>query len=191
MKNALKKNGAMRCFSFAIAVITVLAVTACGTIGGSGTTRTAASVTSTVPASEPGLTITGLDKWNGMRVQADSDDGDLESIYAAARVIIGDEYDPMAGAKGVGVVIANGTATLNVWDLKIGEMDWDIGSVDITSAPYTGNDTIEFTVQIWDGGETFHYHSFVARGTVTAAFSGGAARAEFIFEYERDPDMWD
>jgi len=137
------------------------------------------------------LIITGLEKWNGMRVQADSDNGDTESIYAAARVIKGEDYDPMAGAKGVGVVIANGTAALNVWNLKIGDMDWDKGSADITATPYTGNDTIEFDVEIWNGGETFHTHSFVARGTVKAKFSGGAARAAFVFVYERDPDMWD
>jgi len=189
MKKTQKRNAAIHCIVvIAVLAIMVSTLTACGAPTSSGTTSSAS--TSTRQA-EPGLTITGLDKWNGMRVQADSDDGDLESIYAAARVINGDEYDPMAGAKGVGVVIANGTATLNVWDLKIGEMDWDIGSVDITAVPYTGNDTIEFTVQIWDGNETFHWHSFVARGTVTAAFSGGAARAAFVFEYERDPDMWD
>jgi len=70
-------------------------------------------------------------------------------------------------------------------------MDWDIGSVDITAVPYTGNDTIEFTVEIWDGSETMHWHSFVARGTVTAAFTSGAARAAFVLEYEREADMWD
>jgi len=186
MKNAQKRIGVMqRIAVITITVIIVLSMSACGSFGSLLTTPSARQ------AAEPGLIITGLDKWNGMRVQADSDNGDLESIFAAARVINGEDYDPMAGAKGIGVVITNGTATLNVWDLKIGEMDWDAGSVDITAVPYTGNDTIEFDVEIWDGGETFHWHSFVARGTVTASFTGGAARAAFVFEYERDPDMWD
>ncbi|MCL2245022.1 MAG: hypothetical protein FWC03_11255 [Treponema sp.] len=191
MKNLKKCIGII-----VLVTLGVFSITACSTSSGSNTGSYAASTahadTGTGAGLEPStLTITGLEKWNGKRIQADSDDGDPESIYAAARVINGDEYDPMAGAKGVGVVIADGTAALNVWNLKIGEMDWDTGSVDITAVPYTGNDTVEFTVQIWDGGETFHYHSFVARGTVTAAFSGGAARSSFVFEYERDPDMWD
>ncbi|MCL2277195.1 MAG: hypothetical protein FWC21_04795 [Treponema sp.] len=190
MKKTQKKKETMHSIVI-IAILTIIVsiLTACGSFASSGTTTTAS--TSARQAAEPGLIITGLEKWNGLRVQADSDNGDVESFFAAARVINGDEYDPMAGAKGVGVIIENGTATLNVWDLKIGEMDWDIGSVDITAVPYTGNDTIEFTVEIWDGGETLHWHSFVARGTVTAAFSGGAARVAFVLEYEREADMWD
>ena len=66
----------------AITVITILAMAACGTTGSSGTSvsRTSTAAASSTSSTEPGkLTIAGLDKYNGLFIQAEANEGAIEA----------------------------------------------------------------------------------------------------------------
>ena len=171
MKNTTKLIGVI-----AIAVITVLAIAACAT---SGSSAAPASASSTVP----GLTITGLEVFNGMRIQAELE----EEVYAGDRV---DGYTPFRGVRMVGVVIAGGTATLNVWNTEAGELDEDSFTQEVTSTPYTGSGEMTMNVAIWDDGdEVFYWNSSAkAVGQMTVTFTNGAAKGEFTASYVREEE---
>jgi len=194
MKYALKKTGAMRriaitvsCFSFAIAMMAVLAVTACETNSSSGTNRSAVSAASAAPAAAPGLTITGLDDYIGMHIHARG----LEdrTIRAGDRILAeGDNgYNPWNEGVMTSAVITSGTITLNVWNVEMGEyIEGPGGGREFTSAPYSGSGLVEMSVTIWEhdgSGNAIYYENMweldKAFGFVNAIFSGGSAQAMF------------
>jgi len=181
MKIALKKTGAMRrvsiivrCFSCAVAVIAVLALTACGT--------TAASTTAAL-----GLTITGLDDYIGMRIHARSLEGG--TIRAGDRILAeGDEgFNPWNEGVMTSAMITGGTITLNVWNIEMGEyIEGPGGGREFTSAPYTGSGEIMMSVTIWEqngSGNALYYENMWelhrAYGFITATFTNGSARVVF------------
>ena len=171
MKNTTKLIGVI-----AIAVITVLAIAACAT---SGSSAAPASASSTVP----GLTITGLEAFNGMRILAEYE----EVVWAGDRVY---GYTPFRGVSMVGMVITGGTATLNVWNTVPGELDEDSFTQEVTSTPYTGSDEMAMRVIIWDDGdEVFYWNSSSkAVGQMTVTFTNGAAKGEFTASYIREEE---
>jgi hypothetical protein len=195
LKNALKKNGAMRritivarCFSCAIVLITVLAVTACGIISGSGTTRTVASAASAVPASVPGLTITGLDDYIGMRIHARGTE-DNRTIRAGDRILSeGDDgFNPWNEGVMTSAVITGGTITLNVWIVEMGEyIEGPGGGREFTSTPYTGSDQMGMFFTIWEqdgSGNDLYYENMWeldrAYDLLTITFTNGSAHVKF------------
>ena len=181
MKIALKKTGAMRrvsiivrCFSCAVAVIAVLALTACGT--------TAASTTAAL-----GLTITGLDDYIGMRIHARSLEGG--TIRAGDRILAeGDEgFNPWNEGVMTSAMITGGTITLNVWNIEMGEyIEGPAGGRDFTYSPYTGSGQVEMIVSIWEqdgSGNDLYYENMWefarADGFITSSFTNGSARVVF------------
>ena len=199
MKYALKKTGAMRriaitvsCFSFAIAMMAVLAVTACETNSSSGTNRSAVSAASAAPAAAPGLTITGLDDYIGMHIHARG----LEdrTIRAGDRILAeGDNgYNPWNEGVMTSAVITSGTITLNVWNVEMGDyIEGPGGGREFTFAPYTGSGQVAMNVTIWEqdgSGNDLYYDNMFdldkAYGEITVPFTNGSARTTFIFENE-------
>jgi len=195
MKNALKKTGAMRriaiiarCFSCAIVVIIVLAMAACQSNGGSGTTRNAAPATNTVP----GLTITGLDDYIGMRIHARGIED--RTIRAGDRILAeGDDgFNPWNEGVMTSAVITSGTITLNVWNVEMGDyIEGPGGGREFTFAPYTGSGQVAMNVTIWEqdgSGNDLYYDNMFdldkAYGEITVPFTNGSARTTFIFENE-------
>jgi len=198
MKITLKKTGAprriaivARCFSFAIAMIAALVVTACGMFSSSGTTRPTASgtstSTSTTPAAASGLTITGLDDYIGMRIHARG----LEdrTIRAGDRILAeGDDgFNPWNEGVMTSAVITSGTITLNVWNIEMGEyIEGPGGGREFTSAPYTGSGQVEMSVTIWEqdgSGNDLYYENMWdldrAYSFIYPIFTNGSARVAF------------
>ena len=190
MKNAIKKNKAMRRIEIiTIVVIIVLAMAACGTTGGSGTTRTAASATSasTAPAATPGLTITGLDDYIGMRIHARGTED--RTIRAGDRILSeGDDgFNPWNEGVMTSAVITGGTITLNVWIVEMGEyIEGPGGGREFTSAPYTGSGQMGMFFTIWEqdgSGNDLYYENMweldKAYDLLTITFTNGSARVKF------------
>jgi len=120
-----------------------------------------------VAASEPGkLTITGLDAYNGLFIQAGTHDGEIDAgsrYIEAESQMTGEMHMAMAGA-----VIANGSATLNVYESK-------------SNKPYNRNGRLVFQINIWEeGGEVYYWHYAVASGEMTVTFSNGTAQGVFV-----------
>ena len=190
MKNALKKGEAMRHIAIiAIIVISVLAVTACEILSGLGATRTTASATSTAPASKPGLTITGLDDYIGMRIHARGTE-DNRTIRAGDRILArGDNgFNPLNEGVMTSAVITSGTITLNVWKIEMGEYNEGPGRVrEFTSAPYRGSGKVEMIITVWeqDGSgnaiysETENWKIDRANDYKTVTFTNGSAHIVF------------
>ena len=178
VRACVRTFGAMRSIAIAalVAVIGFL-MAACAT-GGSGTP---------IAAAAQGLTITGLEAWNGMFIQARGN-----GIVAGAHPLEPNDrrYDAVRGPIVTGAVIADGTATLNVWNVRIEVPDgeeFDPRSYDGEAilTPYTGSETMEMEVTIWhDGSDVFFYNSdWKTMGQVTVTFANGSAQAAFV-EYD-------
>jgi len=194
MKNALKKSEATRriaiisrCFSCAIAMIIVLAMAACQSTGGSGTTRTTASRTNADLAASPGLTITGLEDYIGMRIHARGSED--RTIRAGDRILAeGDDgFNPWNEGVMTSAVITGGTITLNVWNVEMGEyIEGPGGGREFTSAPYTGSGQVGMFFTIWEqdgSGNDLYYENMWeldrAYDLLTITFTNGSAHAVF------------
>ena len=187
---ALKKSEAMRRIAIiTIIVIIVLAMVACGTTGGSGTTRTAASASSasTAPVAAPGLTITGLDDYIGMRIHARGTED--RTIRAGDRILSeGDDgFNPWNEGIMTSAVITGGTITMNVWIVEMGEyIEGPGGGREFTSAPYTGSDQVGMFFTIWEqdgSGNDLYYENMWefdrAYDLLTITFTNGSAHTVF------------
>ena len=169
MKKSLKFLGII-----VLAAVIGFSMAACKTTGG------------TTEVSNPGLTITGLDKYNGMYIKAEVDD-----LVAGSRLV----EDPNLRLLGnvAGAIIENGTVTLNVWVVEMDaeydeyasdEEDWTDPR---TFTPYTGSGEFEFIANIWGGegaGEVYHYHFSVAVGNAAVKFNNGSAQSVINITYD-------
>jgi len=112
------------------------------------------------------LTITGLEEYSGFFIQAGTHDGKIDAgsrYIEAESQMTGEMHMAMAGA-----VIANGSATLNVYESK-------------SNKPYNRNGRLAFNVNIWEeGGEVYYWHYAVASGEMTVTFSNGTAQGVFV-----------
>ena len=164
MKKSLKFLGII-----VLAAVIGFSMAACKTTG--GVTETAA---------KPGLTITGLDKYNGSYIQAEIEGGFLAGSHFL------EDYDPMLGNL-AGVLIQNGTATLNVWivgaDEEV-EYDEEEGGNTRIYTSYTGSDELEFFVTIWSGAEVYDSNNTAAAGNVNVKFNNGSAEGAINITYE-------
>ena len=120
------------------------------------------------------LTITGLDKYNGLFIKAGYYDTDGEQVLmrldAGSRPI--QEWTPVMNDTIFGGVIENGMVTLNIWNTRN----------PVAPAPYRPSGEMTFYVSIWDtdGGEIYHWHFNKASGDVTARFTNGTGRGVFV-----------
>ena len=137
---------------------------------------------------EPGkLTITGLEKWNGMRIHARGTED--RTIRAGDRILSeGDDgYNPWNEGVMTSAVITGGTITLNVWIVEMGEyIEGPGGGREFTSAPYTGSGQVAMNVTIWEqdgSGDDLYYDNMFdldkAYGEITVTFTNGSAQAVF------------
>jgi len=138
---------------------------------------------------EPGkLTITGLEKWNGMRIHARGTED--RTIRAGDRILArGDNgFNPLNEGVMTSAVITSGTITLNVWKIEMGEYNEGPGRVrEFTSAPYRGSGKVEMIITVWeqDGSgnaiysETENWKIDRANDYKTVTFTNGSAHIVF------------
>ena len=135
---------------------------------------------------EPGtLTITGLEKFNDMYIQASADRIGRNFIDAGYRE--SDRNIDMTADRVkmlVGATIKDGKAVLNVWEWRLisTEYDesWEQDANTYKRVRYTGNDLVEMHAEIWMDNETYHWHYGEAIGNIHARFQNGVAEAKFV-----------
>jgi hypothetical protein len=110
-----------------------------------------------------------------------------DNIVAAAD--IGTESFYGQGYPAIGGLIENGSITLPVWEIRSkGDSD-DTGervpSYTHEKAPYTGNDTLSLSIDIWEKGPGIftnltHQYNSIAISAVKVKFNNGSAKIAFV-----------
>jgi len=170
MKNLVKFIGII-----ALAAVIGFSMTACAGTGSS---------VSNVPAATQGiLTITGLDEYNGLFVQARSDSAPI----IAAPSIVG-PTNPFEQPQVSGGIVKDGSVSLLVWEIVgtdfVAEDIWDLSAEDFVRTydivKYTGSGNMELEVLIWQDNDTYHWHYGAGRGSVTVTFNNGTANGAYV-----------
>jgi len=199
MKNTIKLKVIQRIAAFTVLVtLTFFSMTACSTTGGSTVkaateTGSGAASASTEPST---LTITGLDKWNGMFIMVKTRGLDAEGIQAGARIV--ERVSPFHGGKEQaveGVRIANGRASLTVWS-----NGWiPPENVGISGDHFIGSeekDNLEFIIWssedgIWEWSSRDNDIIKVFAEWQTLEFTDGGATFNGSNLPPYDPNYWD
>ena len=145
--------------------------------------RTGVTIIPEATVKESGiLTITGLEKFNGLFIQATASKGDRGQFLEAAPHYVDSEiYFEESGQPikvMVGGKIENGSAKLPVWELVITATEHDAYGNETHTydrVRYTGNDELEIAVYIWSDNETYHWHYQEWGDVATVKFDNGNA----------------
>jgi len=122
------------------------------------------------------LTLTGLSDYNGKYVAAMTEGDSSLFLIAASNVNAIDQT-------GTGVLISEGKATLNVWQVGGDETNG------YTTTPYRGSDTVTFTVVIFDEADKiFDGNEDGEEGMAIAKFVSGIGAGVFYKLGTETPD---